>query len=131
MKHLSSFIDPRTWIIIISNNFKCFGKVWDMNWKALITFHKQIRVLTIYNYTLSVASATTFSMVLVAFDFMVNLKSPCCASKSQLEITKNTTRIDLPLVATPHGRGLPSNSFNNSKCQGKIMSTFAYNQYWG
>jgi len=43
---------------------------------------------------------------------MVNLKSPCCASKSQPERTIGTSGIDVPFerdgfVATPHGHGLP------------------------
>jgi hypothetical protein len=37
---------------------------------------------------------------------MVNLKSLCCASKSQLERTIDTIMVDLLFVATPHGHGL-------------------------
>ncbi len=43
----------------------------------------------------------------IMFDFMVSLKSPCCAFKSQPKRTMDTINVDLLIVATPHGHGWP------------------------
>jgi hypothetical protein len=63
LKQCASSIEPSTWIIIISTNFKYFGKKCVNNYDAWITHHNLVTKLTRIGLTLSTTRATTLAMV--------------------------------------------------------------------
>ncbi len=52
-------------------------------------------------------NAATSTIAWEAFDFMVSLKNPCCAPKSQLERIAWNTKANLAFVWTPYVDSLP------------------------
>jgi hypothetical protein len=62
LKQHSSSIEPSTWIMVISTNFKYFGKKCANSYDAWITRHNLATRFTRLGLALSVARATTSTM---------------------------------------------------------------------
>jgi len=80
--------------------FKYYGNVWDRSWKTLMTFHKWVKGLTIWGFTLLIISVDISAIPWIALDFMINLNNPCFKSHSKIMV--GTIDYDLPPTTICH-----------------------------